>query len=89
MEEELNIMHYPNLKTVLMVEEILKSAEGTMSREELKQKLPKKIMHQTLNVILEYLEDSGKIIDGHKGILWIYNPSKKLEKAIISDGLEI
>lgn len=89
MEEELNIMHYPNLKTVLMVEEILKSAEGTMSREELKQKLPKKIMHQTLNVILEYLEDSGKIIDGHKGVLWIYNPGKKLEKAIISDGLEV
>jgi len=39
-------------------------------------------MHQTLNVILEYLEQSGKIIDGRKGILWIHNNSKKLDKAI-------
>lgn len=83
-----NIVHYPNLKTVLMVEEILKNADGVMSREELKEKLPKKIMHQTLNVILEYLEDSGKIIDGRKGILWIYNPSAKLDKAV-REGLDV
>ncbi len=86
--ERTNIVHYPNLKTVLMVEEILKNADGVMSREELKEKLPKKIMHQTLNVILEYLEDSGKIIDGRKGILWIYNPSAKLDKAV-REGLDV
>lgn len=45
-------------------------------------------MHQTLNVILKYLEDSGKILDGRKGIVWIYNPSPKLEKAI-HDGVEV
>lgn len=28
------------------------------------------------------LEDKGLIIDGHKGVLWIYNPSLKLKKAI-------
>lgn len=87
-KETLTIMHYPNLKTVLMVEETLKNADSLMSREALKEKLQKKIMHQTLNVILKYLEDSGKIIDGRKGILWIYNPSKKLEKAI-SEGVEV
>lgn len=75
-------LHYPNLKTVLMVEKVLKNAETTLSREELKEKLPRKVMHQTLNVILEYLEESGKILDGHKGIDWIYNPSPKLAKAI-------
>lgn len=79
---ESKTIHYPNLKTVLMVEETLKKANKLMNREQIKKKLPTKIMHQTLNVILEYLEESGKIIDGRKGILWIHNPSKKLREEI-------
>ena len=71
-----------------MVEETLKKANELLTREKLKDKLPKKIMHQTLNIILEYLESSGKIIDGRKGILWIYNPSSKLDKAI-KEGMEV
>lgn len=86
--QTLEIIHYPNLKTVLMVEKVLKNANNLMTREELKAKLPVKIMHQTLNVILKYLEDSGKILDGRKGILWIYNPSPKLSKAI-TEGVEL
>ena len=82
------IIHYPSLKTVLMVEKTLKKADNLMTREQLKNKLPKKVMHQTLNVILQYLENSGKILDGRKGILWIYNPSKKLDKAI-KEGIEL
>ena len=34
------ILHYPNLKTVLMVEEALKEAELAITREELKKRLP-------------------------------------------------
>ncbi|MBS3175815.1 hypothetical protein J4457_01110 [Candidatus Woesearchaeota archaeon] len=86
--QELEIIHYPNLKTVLMVEEVLKRAHRPITREGLKMKLPTKVMHQTLNIILKYLEDSGKIIDGRKGILWIYNPSPKLDKAI-KEGMEL
>ncbi|MBU4501223.1 MAG: hypothetical protein KKA79_01425 [Nanoarchaeota archaeon] len=82
------VIHYPSLKTVLMVEEVLKKAHNLLTREELKHKLPKKIMHQTLNLILEYLEDSGKILDGRKGILWIYNPSPKLNIAV-KEGIEL
>ena len=82
------IIHYPSLKTVLMVENALKKANKLLSREELKVKLPTKVMHQTLNVILQYLENSGKILDGRKGILWIYNPSPKLDKAI-KEGVEL
>ena len=82
------ILHYPNLKTVLMVEDVLKKANRPMQREQLKKKLDKQIMHQTLNVILRYLEDGGKILDGRKGILWIYNPSPKLDKAI-KEGIEL
>lgn len=81
-------IHYPNLKTILMIEKTLKKAETMINREELKRRLPVKIMHQTLNLILDYLENRGMIIDSHKGILWIYNPSPKLKKAI-SEGQEI
>ena len=86
MEQE--ILHYPNLKTVLMVEKVLKEAELTLTREELKKRLPTQIMHQTLNVVLEYLEERGLIIDGHKGILWTHNDSPKLRHAI-ARGTEI
>jgi len=86
--QKLEVIHYPNLKTVLMVEDALKKANQLMTREQLKKKLPNKVMHQTLNVILKYLEDGGKILDGRKGILWIYNPSPKLDKAI-KEGVEL
>jgi len=82
------IIHYPSLKTVLTIEQIIQEANELLSREEIKRRLPTKIMHQTLNVVLEYLEKSGKILDGSKGILWIHNPSNKLKKAI-KEGVEV
>lgn len=84
----MQILHYPSLKTVLMVEDVLKSSNELLSREQLKKQLPTKVMHQTLNVILGYLEDSGKILDGRKGILWIKNSSPKLDSAI-NEGVEL
>ena len=77
-----SVIHYPTLKTMLMIERVLKEADIAIDREEIKRRLPVKIMHQTLNLILQYLEEKGLIIDGHKGILWIYNPSPKLKEAI-------
>lgn len=84
----MEVIHYPSLKTMLMVEKVLKNAETTLSREEIKNRLPTQIMHQTLNVILDYMEQRGLILDGHKGILWTHNDSKKLRDAI-SRGTEI
>lgn len=80
--KEKNIIHYPTLKTMLMVEKALKNSETMIDREELKRRLPMKIMHQTLNLILAYMEEKGLIADTHKGILWIYNTSTKLREAI-------
>ena len=76
------IIHYPSLRTMLMVEKVLREADKIIDREELKRRMPVKIMHQTLNLILRYLEERGMIIDSHKGVLWVYNPSPKLRKAI-------
>lgn len=83
-----NILHYPNLKTVLAVEKVLQNARTIISKEEIKRRLPMKIMHQTLNLILDYLEKRGIILQGDKGVLWIWTPSEKLDK-MIEEGLEV
>ena len=70
-----NILRYPRLDTVLMVEEFIKGHSGEFKRKELWDNLPKKVMWQTFNVILEYLYYSRKIsIDAEGKIGWIYNP---------------
>lgn len=77
-----NIHHWPTLKTVLMVEKALKDSDGPISLEELKRKLRKKVMDQTLRLILAYLEDKGSILIGPKGVSWIENKSTKFLKFI-------
>ena len=61
-----------------MVEEVLKNANTVLRRNEIMRRVKNKPQRQTLNTVLEYLEESGKIVEGSKGILWTYNPSKKL-----------
>ncbi len=80
--------HSPTLNTVLMVEETLKYAGQVITLAELKRRLPKKIMHQTLITILDYLQMGGKIIIGTKGILWVYAEKKELNE-LIKKGTEI
>lgn len=70
----------PTLNTVLMVEESLMNAEGVSTVAELKRSLPKQVMHQTLMIILDYLEWSGKITFHDDKVLWTYNPNSKLKK---------
>ncbi len=83
-----NLKHSPTLNTVLMVEDVLKEAGEVLRVAELKRRLPKQVMHQTLLQILDYLQYSGKIIIGTKGILWIYTERKEL-KELINKGLEL
>jgi len=83
------LKHAPTLNTVLMVEDTLKRMnESAIKISELKRKLPKQINHNTLMIILEYLERSNKILVGLKGITWIHNINKNLKKAI-AEGLEV
>lgn len=83
-----NLMHSPTLNTVLMVENVLKEVGEVITLAELKRKLPKKVMHQTLIQVLDYLQLSGKIIIGTKGILWIFTERKEIEE-LIKNGTEI
>jgi hypothetical protein len=79
----------PTLNTVLMVEGTMKNMNGSIfTIAELKRKLPKQVNHNTLMLILDYLEKSNKIAVSLKGLTWIYNPSEKLRRAI-SQGLEL
>ena len=87
-QEMESVGHSPTLNTVLMVEEALKDIGEVIRLAELKRRLPKKIMHQTLITILDYLQRSGKIIIGTKGILWIYAEKKELDE-LIKRGIEI
>lgn len=77
----MEILHYPRLDTILNVENVLKKAEEALSKNEIDRRLKKQIMRPTLNVILKYLEDSGKIAHLKEGIIWIYKEdiSKKLK----------
>ncbi|MBS3071414.1 hypothetical protein J4408_00320 [Candidatus Pacearchaeota archaeon] len=82
-------IRYPNLSTVIMVEDCLrKNRDVPMTIATLKKKLPKQIMHQTLKFILEYLWRSGKIIYGPKGVQWIYVEPEHLKK-MLDGGLEV
>ncbi len=79
--------HSPTLNTIYMVEETLKDGE-LITLAELKRKLPKKVMHNTLLQILDYLQISGKILIGTKGILWIFTERKELNR-LIEKGTEV
>ena len=80
---------YPNLNTVLMVEDFLKQQKDLpIKLSNIKKQLPKQVMHQTLVLILEYLWKSGKIIYGPKGIQWIYSEPEHLKK-MFENTLEI
>ena len=70
-----NILHYPQLDTVLMVEEFIKEHGGEFKKKSLWQNLPKKMMYQTFCTILDYLLYSKKIaIETEGKICWIWNP---------------
>jgi hypothetical protein len=76
------VIHEPNFKTILMVENAIKNSGSYQTKKELWNSLPKKIQYQTLNRILEYLECSNKIMFNSKKIVWIFPDNPKLRKLL-------
>ncbi|PIN76232.1 hypothetical protein COV18_00335 [Candidatus Woesearchaeota archaeon CG10_big_fil_rev_8_21_14_0_10_37_12] len=75
--EQTTILHSPTLESVLMVERTIQKHSQECGKYQLWKKLPKKMMYQTFQVILDYLEESGKIMIDKEGcIIWIYNPER-------------
>ena len=84
----LQVAHSPTLNTVLMVEETLSKAKEPLSLAELKRRLSRQVMHSTLLQVLNYLQESGKIFIGTKGIVWVFAPRPEIE-AMKRRGLRI
>lgn len=67
----------PTLESVLMVEATIQQYSQELGKYQLWKKLPRKIMYQKFQVILNYLEQSSKIMIDDDGIvLWTYNPKR-------------
>jgi len=49
---------------------------------ELKRRLPRKVNHITLKIILAYLQKSGKIEFTPNGVLWMYMPKHELAELL-------
>ena len=82
------ILHSPTLESVIMVEKTIKKYSQECGKYQLWKKLPKKMMYQTFQIILDYLEKSGKIIIGNDGcIIWTYNP--EMIRKLISQGVKL
>ena len=70
-----DIARSPTLQTVLMVEKFIDENSGEYKKTELFNNLPKKVMWQTFQVIMEYLESVLKIAYDNEGyVVYIWSP---------------
>jgi hypothetical protein len=74
MAAKTEVLHYPRLDTVLMVEDTLKKCKDYPTRTGLWRALPKQVMYQTFLVILDYLQQSNKIVMRDGQVIWIWDP---------------
>ena len=85
---ETTILHSPTLESVIMVEKTIQKHSQECGKYQIWKKLPKKMMYQTFQTILDYLENSGKIIIDKEGIvIWTYNPEQI--RKLISQGVKL
>ncbi|MEK6843319.1 MAG: hypothetical protein AABY04_02435 [Candidatus Micrarchaeota archaeon] len=84
MKQIQQVLHYPRLDTVLMVEDSIKKSKEYLNRAQLWKSLPRGVQYQTFQLILKYLQESNKIFITKDGkIMWVLaeNPqAKKLLK---------
>jgi hypothetical protein len=58
-----------------MVEKFIKDNSGSYKKSGLFKELPKQVMWQTFQVIIEYLKDNNKIGFDRDGFcVWVWNP---------------
>ena len=73
--------HQPQLSTIRMVEQKIKKKKYFISRNQLFLSLGKSVMYPTITTILDYLEESNKIVFNKDGsIVWIFKGSSKPKK---------
>ncbi|MEK6873896.1 MAG: hypothetical protein AABW91_03550 [Nanoarchaeota archaeon] len=74
-KETNSVARSPTLQTVMMVEKFIKDNSGEYKKTEIFNKLPKKVMWQTFQVIMEYLESNLRVVYDREGYaVYIWNP---------------
>lgn len=69
------VTHSPRLETVVMVEKFIKENSGEFKKTELFNRLPKKMLWGTFNVVLKYLYEANHIgVDRDGFVVYIWNP---------------
>ena len=80
------VLHSPTLESILMVEKVAKKYSGMCGIYQLWMKLPRKMMYQTFQLILDYLQESNKVIIEEDKIIWIWDPEgirKLIKKGLV------
>lgn len=78
-----HVIHMPRLDSVLMVEDTIKKLDIYPTKNQLWRALPKSMMWQTFNVILDYLVESKKVVIGRDGkVVWIFADNQKLKSLL-------
>jgi len=81
------LFHSPNLETILMVEKVIRSNSGEYGKYQIWKMLPRKVMYQTFQTVIDYLQESNKIIVDRDGkIVWVWDPEgvrKLLSKGLV------
>jgi len=74
-QETNQIARSPTLQTVMMVDKFIKDTSGEYKKTEIFNNLPKKVMWQTFQVVMEYLEETLRIVYDKEGyVVYIWNP---------------
>jgi hypothetical protein len=84
----MEVLHEPQLDTVLMVEKAILDADDYPTRMELWRNLPRKVQYQTFKRILDYLEASGKITFNGKKIIYTGVNNAKL-RALMESSVRV
>jgi len=66
-----------------MIEDAIKNADDYMTKTQIWRSLPKKVMYQTFQLTLSYLEKSNKVVIDKDGkVVWVFADNPKLKKTL-------
>ena len=81
--KKIKINTNPTLDTIKMVEQTLSKMSESPTKTKLWRALPRQVQYPTFKAVLDYLEESNKIMyDKDGSILWIFVDNPKLKRLV-------
>ena len=66
-----------------MIEDAIRGADDYKTKTQIWRSLPKKVMYQTFQLTLSYLEKSNKVVIDKDGkVVWVFADNPKLRKTL-------